>query len=330
MAKPPCVAYALGVSSSTGIRMPSWLKDFEIKDKKIIVKATGAELPLGLEVAKEVLSWFPFYLYEKARRLGHVFAGGERLKIAFSPVQPRPWYLISVLAYRAHMHRISDTSKADAVLYFEDETNPKPPLVPAKTLGKHFNFGCYDISKSRVAQKFEQIFGYALAVDPLTYKGQIAVKSEKNGAHDGYTATAPLSKAQTANPDLVYQRLVDNSVDGKWAEDMRCPIIGGEIALVFVKRRPLESRFANINSGVILRKPEDLLSDAERAKLKEFATAMKLDFGGMDVLRDKSDGKIYVVDVNKTDMGPPIALSNADKSKAVAMLTKQLIRLIND
>ena len=56
---------------------------------------------------------------------------------------------------------------------------------------------------------------------------------------------------------------------------------------------------------------------------------MHLDWGGMDVLRDKGDGRIYVVDVNKTDMGPPIALSIADKSKSVAILTKQLLKLIH-
>lgn len=308
----------------------SWFKDFEIKDKKIIVRATGAELPLGLEITKEVLSWFPFYLYEKVRRLRHVFAGGARIKIAFSPVQPRPWYLISVLAYRARMLRVQDCASADAVFYFEDETNPEPPQIPNSVVGKAFNFGCSDISKSRVAQKFEQVFGYALAVDPLTYEGPIAVKSERNGAHDGYAATAPLPDGEATDPDMVYQRLIDTSVDGKWAEDLRCPVIGGEIALIFVKRRPLESRFANMNSSVALCNPDDLLSDAERAKLKQFAAAMKLDWGGMDVLRDKKDGRIYVVDVNKTDMGPPIALSMVDKSKAVAILTKQLVKLIND
>ncbi len=308
----------------------SWLKDFEIKDKKIIVKATGAELPLGLEITKEVLSWFPFYLYEKARRVRYIFAGGARLKIAFLPVQPRPWYLISVLAYRAHMRHTTDVSQANAVFYFEDETNPEPPKIPDDVAGKTFNFGCYDISKTRVARKFEQVFGYALAVDPLIYKGPIAVKSERNGAHDGYAITGPLPNGQALEPDMVYQRLIDNSVDGKWVEDLRCPIIGGEIALVFVKRRPLESRFANVNTSVKLHKPEDLLTDTERVKLKEFARAMKLDWGGMDVLRDKGDGRIYVVDVNKTNMGPPIALSMADKSKSVAILTEQLLKLIGE
>jgi len=308
--------------------MSSWFKDFEIRDKKIVVKETGAELPIGVDILKEALDWFPFYFYEKLRRLRYIFAAKERLSIAYSPVVPRPWYLLSVLAYRARLKQTKDFSKADAVFYFEDQTLVEAPQIPEGITGKAFNFGCYDISKSNVARTFERVFGYNLTIDPHKYKGPIAVKSETNGAHDGYQTVAPLPSAQAADPDLVYQKLIDNTVDDKWAEDMRCPVIGGEIALVFVKRRPLESRFANLNSSVVLHEPEDLLSDAERTKLKEFAAAMKLDWGGMDVLRNKEDGKIYVVDVNKTDMGPPIALSIADKSKSVAILTEQLLKLI--
>jgi len=310
--------------------MPSWFKDFEIRDNKIVVKATGAELPLGFDIIKEAVDWFPFYFYEKLRRVKYLFSSKKRLRIAYSPIVPRPWYLLSVLAYRARMQEVADFSKADAVVYFEDQTLVEPPPIPDGITGKAFNFGCYDISKSNVASVFEQVFGYNLAVDPHKYKGLMAVKSEKNGAHDGTQIMAPLPADEVLDPDMVYQKLIDNSVDDEWAEDLRCPIIGGEIALIFVKRRPLADRFANFNSSVVLHEPDGLLSNSERAKLKEFAAAMHLDIGGMDVLRDKKDGKIYVVDVNKTDMGPPIALSIADKSKSVAILTKQLLKLIND
>ena len=261
------------------------------------------------------------------RRLGGIFARGKRLKIAYSPIVPRPWYLLPVLANRARMKRINNFAVADAVFYFEDQTVVAPPHVP-KGSNKAFNFGCHDISKSKVGEVFKQVFGYDLAVDPRTYTGKVAVKSEMNGAHDGYATSAPLPPEHPYDPKLVYQRLIDNTVEGKWAEDMRCPITGGDIEIVFVKRRPLASRFANMNSSVTLQSPDELLSAEERAEIKEFAAAMGLDWGGMDILRNKEDGKIYIVDVNKTDMGPPIALSMKDKSKATAILTKQLLKLI--
>jgi len=184
--------------------MPSWFKDFEIRDKKIVVKATGVELPLGFDIIKEALDWVPFYFYEKFRRLKCVFSSKPCLSIAYSPVVPRPWYLLSVLAYRACLKQTKDFAKADAVFYFEDQTLVKPPQIPAGITGKTFNFGCYDISKSNVASTFEQVFGYNLAVDPHKYKGPIAVKSEKNGAHDGYQTVAPLPVGEAADPNMVY------------------------------------------------------------------------------------------------------------------------------
>ena len=304
--------------------MPSWLSDFEVRGKVIHVKSTGAQIPLDFEIAHEVLSWFPFFIVEKFKRLGRTFSQRDRLKIAYTPVVPRPWYLLWVTAHRAGAKTVKDFATADAIFYFEDKTIAAPPKLPDEYKAKSFNFACDDISKSRVGKVFEQVFGYNLAIDPETYTGPIAVKSEKNGAHDGYEAIAPVP----CEPDMVYQRLIDNTVDGKWAEDLRCPIIGGDVHLVFVKRRALKTRFANTNASVVMRAPKDLLTTEERAKLKTFAKAMGLDWGGMDVLRDKQDGRIYVVDVNKTDMGPPIALPMKDKNKATAILTAQLVALI--
>ncbi len=304
--------------------MASWLSDFEIKDKTIFVKSTGAKLPLNMEIIQEALSWFPFFLVEKIKSGLRMFSRQTDLKIAFTPSTPRPWYMLWVSAHRADMHFVKDLAQADAIFFFEDQTISTPPHLSDEQASKSFNFSCNDISKSRVGEVFEEVFGYALAVDPQSYHGPVAVKSETNGVHDGYSATAPIAREE----GMVYQVLIDNTVDGKWVEDLRCPIIGGDIELIFIKRRPLTNRFANTNANVTLHSPDDLLSKQERKQLKQFAMAMGLDWGGMDVLRNQHDGKIYVVDVNKTDMGPPIALSLKDKNKATSILTNQLIRLI--
>lgn len=302
--------------------MASWLNDFEIKDRIIHVKSTGARLPLNSVIIREALAWFPFFLIEKVKRVGRINA--PRPIIGFTPTMPRPWYMIWVAAHRANARLVSDLTTADAIFNFEDQTTTKSSALSDNLTLKRFNFSCTDISKSHVGTIFEQVFGYTLTVDPETYTRDMAVKSEINGRHDGRIETGP-----TARQDgLVYQKLIDNSVNDIWAEDLRCPIVGGEIALIFIKRRPLKTRFANMNSSVTLAVPEDHLSENERAKLKEFAAAMGLDWGGLDVLRDKTDGKIYVVDVNKTDMGPPISLPLKDKNTATQILSKQLLSLI--
>ena len=89
-------------------------------------------------------------------------------------------------------------------------------------------------------------------------------------------------------------------------------------------------RFANHNSSVSLVRPRDVFSDDEIEQLGAFARAMGLDWGGLDVLRDRMSGRLYVVDVNKTDMGPPIALPFLDKIAAVAALGRALRQLVTE
>ena len=66
-----------------------------------------------------------------------------------------------------------------------------------------------------------------------------------------------------------------------------------------------------------------MFSEDELAKISRFCHKMQLDFGGLDILRDNQDGRIYIVDVNKTDMGPPFALPLKEKLRAVDILAKQ-------
>lgn len=146
-------------------------------------------------------------------------------------------------------------------------------------------------------------------------------KSELNGAHDGRAVNGPLAEPR---PDRVYQRLIDTLAADGCVEDLRCPTVGGDIPLVYLKRRPAAQRFANMNTQVSLLEPGAVFSEEERALLSRFARAMRLEWGGMDVLRDRRTGELWVVDVNKTDMGPPIALPLQDKLVSVKRLARAL------
>ena len=309
----------------------SWLNDFEISGGKVRVRETGAELVLNLVLVREVLGWFPFFILVKLRNLLAIFKSRPGLSIGYFPGPARPWYLLPFLIGAARYKRVKNPHNADILIYFEDRTLAQAPPVPDGFTGKTVNFQCTDISKTHVAEVFADVFGYKIAINPATYQGPMAVKSEKNGAHDGVTLLGPLPESEI-DRNLVYQRLIDNrpSENVDYVMDLRCPTVGGEIGLIFIKHRPLDSRFANFNSKVILAQPEDWLSPEERSKLAAFAKAMQLDFGGMDVLRDRTDGRIYVVDVNKTDMGPPIALPLRDKFRATKILTGQLCEFFDD
>ena len=137
-------------------------------------------------------------------------------------------------------------------------------------------------------------------------------KGETNGVHDGRVVKGSRQPAI----GKAYQRLIDNVASDGMVEDLRCPTVGGDVAAVFLKRRPVKTRFANSNAAVRRLDPDAVFSDQERRFIARFCQELGLDWGGLDVLRDRRDGQIWIVDANKTDMGPPTALPLADKLSA--------------
>ncbi|MDQ6770676.1 MAG: hypothetical protein M3Z54_11900, partial [Gemmatimonadota bacterium] len=53
-----------------------------------------------------------------------------------------------------------------------------------------------------------------------------------------------------------------------------------------------------------------------------------MDFGELDVLRDRNSGKIYVVDANNTPAGPPTVLSKQDSARALHILLESFHQLL--
>ncbi|MGD2134192.1 MAG: hypothetical protein PVI23_15475 [Maricaulaceae bacterium] len=298
----------------------SWTGDFEFHRDHLRVKKTGARVHYNLAVLKETLDWLLFYLAMQTVRLSSLLRGRTGARICCAPDAARPWYLLWPAAHAARARFINDPHAADAVVFFEDSTVSAPPRITLPPHIRRINFDCPDVSKSRVAEVFEAVFGYPLTIDPLAHDGPVVEKSEKNGAHDGRVAAAPCAPRE----GFVYQRLIDNTRADGLVEDLRCPTVFGRIGPVFLKRRPVSARFANENAEVGLTTAEACFTNEERAKLTAFARAMKLDWGGLDVLRDKADGRLYIVDVNKTDMGPPTALPLGKKLEATRALGEML------
>ncbi len=293
-----------------------WHADFEFRRDHLRVRQTGAVVRYNLSVGREALAWAAYYVSVQFLRLWNAFLRRRGPRVAFVPAPPRPWYLFWVVARTAGARFVRDPSKADVVMHFEDATLHTSDFGRLENPPISINLDCRDVSKSHVARVFEDVFGYSLTVNPEAFDGLAVEKSEINGAHDGRVVQCPAPAAK----GRVYQRLVDNSCGDGLVEDIRCPTIFGEIPVAFFKRRPIDDRFANMNSDVQIADPSGIFTDDERSRLKAFAEAMNLDWGGLDVLRDRLDGRIYVVDVNKTDMGPPIALPLGGKIKATRRL----------
>ncbi|MGV8840687.1 MAG: hypothetical protein ACWA6X_10330 [Bauldia sp.] len=181
-----------------------------------------------------------------------------------------------------------------------------------------WNARCRDISKVTVQRLFEAAFGYPLGVDPAAHRGPMVEKSDINALHDGRVVDGPLPPA----PGKVYSRVVDN-LRGDEAEDLRTAVVRGEIACVYLKRRPATSRFSNTNRSVALASsPAAIFSASERDAILRLADAIGLDFGEMDILRDRTDGRIYVVDVNRTPAGPPNGIGWLDHYRAIRRIAR--------
>jgi hypothetical protein len=269
-------------------------------------------------VLTEVAIWLVFFACLQVRVAWLMLTGRKGLSIGFQPDQPRPWYLIRSAAAWNGM-RVVPPADADIVMFFEDATWSDP--LPPPTAKRALNFACNDISKSRVAAVFETTFGYPLAIDPATHQGDAVEKSEINSMHDGRVIRCPADRRE----GYVYQRLIDTA-DGGSITDLRTPCVGGIPALVWEKRRSACEVFSVHNRRVWLRRPGHVFTSEETDAIARFCRAFGLDWGGLDILRDRYDGRIYIVDVNKTDVGPIIALRLWDKLISVSLLARALER----
>jgi hypothetical protein len=294
----------------------AWWSDFALDGAALRVRATGVRVPLSPAVLSDFAHWAPYFLAIKAMDRDVVRDGPA---IAFAPDMPRPWFMIWAAAHLSGLRLAERRDEADILFHFEDATHS---ARPQDWTGRGINLDCANISKSHVARVFETVFGRALAIDPQAFDGSYVDKSEINAAHDGQVRTAPTAPAE----GRCYQRLIDTVAPDGMAEDLRCATVGGEIAAVFVKRRPASRRFENHNAEVRLTTPEAAFSADERAQIAAFCAQLRLDWGGLDVLRDRATGEIWIVDANKTDMGPPVCLPLDAKLTAIRRIAAHLRR----
>ncbi len=162
------------------------------------------------------------------------------------------------------------------------------------------NARCTDIRKSTVDAAGESAFGYSLAIDPTRYAGPIVRKSEVNGAHDGCVLQGPLLQDE---PGYVYQRFVSYPTPLGFAE-WRVYIVGSAPVMTSVSYRSDGKRFAAKSDSCAAMSIENAFSRDERERIRAFCQRMHLEFGVLDVLRDASDGRVYVSDCNTTACGP--------------------------
>ncbi|RKQ70871.1 hypothetical protein DES40_0173 [Litorimonas taeanensis] len=294
------------------------ISDFEWTLRGVTSRETGAYIPFSRALIKDILIWRQYYRKEIQQETA--FQGPSR-KVIVHPKPVENIYLLWGAMRHANLTSLTPTEAAELHFYFRDQTfvhdnDGHPPGL---------NRDCTNISKSHVAKVFEEVFGYSLQVDPRTATTPFICKSEFNGKHDGYIVYENCEPQE----GWVYQKMIMSETNDGTVLDLRCPTVFGEVPLIYLKERPIKQRFKNLNSRCRLSETENHLNKKERSLISQFCQKMRLDWGGLDILRDAINGKIYIVDVNKTDMGPPLALPVEDKLRSTKILGLALRRAVD-
>jgi hypothetical protein len=188
-------------------------------------------------------------------------------------------------------------------MLWQDKTylSVPPVLSELATSRPVINIRCTDISKENVEVAFVKTFGYNSLVDPTTFRGLCIKKPNENAVGYGFVVECP---TQRREQEFVYQKLIDARPDAHQRE-YRTPVILGEIPLVYVSRRDFPSSdLRDCQRHLLTPTPTaDIYSQDEIEKLLAFSGEIGMDIGELDILRDKNDGRLYILDANKTPTG---------------------------
>ncbi|ULA65095.1 MAG: hypothetical protein LZF86_190391 [Nitrospira sp.] len=261
----------------------------------------------------------------KVRFYTRYFENGCKAKTILTlPHKPEPSSVLYKICHELGL-QITDRvgTPANLVVNWEDCTIRRrlDVLEELSVRQPVLNLRCVDISKRTVEAVHQAVFGYGLAVNPLEFVGQCVKKSNTNAMHDGRIIQCPVTQI---DEQAVYQRVVNNSRDGRFIEDIRVPVCGDVIPFCYRKIRSIERRFGlgadNISAQVC--DVSDLLSASEVGLLLRLCKEIGLDYGELDVLRNVDDGKVYVVDVNTTPDGPTKCMDRRSAALAIERLSE--------
>ncbi|WP_420457532.1 hypothetical protein [Rubrivirga sp.] len=205
----------------------------------------------------------------------------------------------------------------DVAVKYHDQTFTDPSALAPIPAGRPvINAGSLDISKVRVDREFEAVFGMSTLLDPSTHVGPMVEKPDLNSAQGRSLVTGPMAP----RPGFVYQRLLDSTTgDGRYVE-YRVPIHDGRFPLVYRKTMQEEARFTKVAERAEIIEPEADFSADELDRVRTMCRAMGLDYGELDVIRDRESGVPVVIDVNNTPYGALKGLDETERRRAIRTL----------
>lgn len=243
--------------------------------------------------------------------------------LTFHPMAPQPRATIVTMLAALGVRIGVDVRNPGPAIAWDTETYLSPAAFAALP-PRAINRQCTDISKSRVDSIWAELAGYSIEVDPLVTEGRIVVKSDANGRHDGRLIVGPVRRRL---PGAVYQRPIDSLIDGVFFE-YRAVIMRDRMAVALESQMPFPHW--GTHAIVTLARPaSELFSGAEIELLLAFSAAIGLEFGELDVLREESTGRLYVLDANRTPTRPHYMRAD-DEKRAYAQLAAAFAEVFPD
>lgn len=228
-----------------------------------------------------------------------------------NPAAPTVLFYPQLPSWRTGIHKIlmqagigitddPETSFAIAI-FWEDSTFPRgwQQLKEMQKAKKVINYHCTDISKKNIEKVFESVFGYHLRISPES-GGKILRKSDFNGKHDGEIIRGPVAEMEEG---VVYEKVLNNQLDNGLFEDLRIPYFNGIIPVLSRRFYKKENRFNTI-SRATLAPVEEHLNREELGLIRRFCEELGFEYGELDLVRDREDQRIYIVDANPTPTLP--------------------------
>jgi hypothetical protein len=245
-----------------------------------------------------------------------VRSGRPGRRILCFPDLPRTYHKIFFICQELGYVLTADTGRpADLVLHWKDTTYREVPEVLAGMDGRVLNLHCNDISKVHLERVFRSVFGYGSIIDPLKHEGVCIRKSNLNAQHRNSLVRCPLSQRDSG---FVYQKFID-SFEGVLSEEIRVPLFDGTVPFLVLKYRTREQQFMQEKTRMLHAAVSDHLSSDELSKVLEFCRLFRLDYGELDLLRDRHDGRLYIIDANNTPGGTTDGLTRELKRENIKL-----------
>lgn len=239
------------------------------------------------------------------------------MKILFYPHLPVEPYTIHKICSKLDYEIINDTKQPyDLAMAWQDTTFRN--LKYLENLSNVINKDCNDISKEKVDEIFTNVFGYSSFVDPKTFVGKYVKKNNYNGLRDAKI----LTQKETKEDGYIYQKLINSELNNMIIEDLRIFIIKGKVVLLQRKTRLTDRRFGHSSYSAVNADYKEEFSNDEITKIELFCTQLGMDYGELDIMRERTDGKMYIIDANNTPAGFTSKLSEVDCVASLDILSE--------